>query len=72
MTQMITISECWYRWLRIPDLTLPFDKFLSLGRRLEAGVGKGGSALSQPEQPQNVVLLSLRSLEAFDRRKRVA
>jgi hypothetical protein len=32
---MATISECRYRWLRFPDLNLPFGKFLSLGGRSE-------------------------------------
>ena len=33
LAQMATISECRYRWLRVPDLNPPFDKFANLGGR---------------------------------------
>src|SRR6266702_76612 len=33
--QICTTGECRYRWLRVRDLNLPFDKFLSLGGRSE-------------------------------------
>jgi hypothetical protein len=35
LSQMATISECRYRWLRVRNLNLTFDKFLSLGGRSE-------------------------------------
>jgi hypothetical protein len=35
LPQTATISECRYRWLRVPDLNLTFDKVLSSGGRSE-------------------------------------